>query len=74
MLGDKYSKPLKAKFLSKEGKPEILQMGCFGLGLSRIIAASVEVLSSEQEMRWPDALAPYNTVILPPKVSWIIFY
>lgn len=44
-------------------------MGCYGLGLSRILAASVEVLSSEQEMRWPDILAPYNVIILPPKAG-----
>ncbi|KAJ8920512.1 hypothetical protein NQ315_005381 [Exocentrus adspersus] len=69
LLGDKYSKPLKATFLSKDNKPVALQMGCFGLGLSRILAASVEVLSLEQEIRWPDVLAPYNVVIIPPKMG-----
>lgn len=44
-------------------------MGSYGLGLSRILAASVEVLSNEQEMRWPEILAPYTVLILPPKVS-----
>lgn len=44
-------------------------MGSYGLGLSRILAAAIEVLSSEIEIRWPDVLAPYNVVILPPKVS-----
>jgi prolyl-tRNA synthetase len=68
LLGDKYSKPLKATYLSSNGKPEVLQMGSYGLGLSRILAAAVEVLSSEQEIRWPPSLAPYNVIILPPKV------
>ncbi|KAJ8943704.1 hypothetical protein NQ314_009677 [Rhamnusium bicolor] len=68
-LGDKYSRPLKANFLSKNAKPEVLQMGCYGLGLSRIVAASIEVLSLEQEMRWPDVLVPYDVIILPPKAG-----
>jgi prolyl-tRNA synthetase len=67
LLGDKYSKPFKATYLSSNGKPEVLQMGSYGLGLSRILAAAVEVLSSEQEIRWPPSLAPYNVIILPPK-------
>ncbi|CAH0553947.1 unnamed protein product [Brassicogethes aeneus] len=67
LLGDKYSKPLKATFLNIKGKPEVLQMGCFGIGISRIMAAAVEVMSLEQEIRWPDAIAPFNVIILPPK-------
>ncbi|KAF2901000.1 hypothetical protein ILUMI_05184 [Ignelater luminosus] len=67
LLGDKYSKPLKAFFLTQENKPNVLQMGSYGLGLSRIIAAAVEVLSSEHEIRWPRILAPYTVVIIPPK-------
>lgn len=68
LLGDKYSKPLKAFYLTQENKPNVLQMGSYGLGLSRIIAAAVEVLSSEHEIRWPKILAPYTVVIIPPKV------
>ncbi|KAG5873365.1 hypothetical protein JTB14_022968 [Gonioctena quinquepunctata] len=68
-LGDKYSKPLKAHYISKHIKQEVLQMGSYGLGLSRILAASIEVLSSDTEMKWPDVLAPYNVIILPPKVG-----
>lgn len=44
-------------------------MGSYGLGLSRILAGSIEVLSSETEIRWPDILVPYDVVIIPPKVS-----
>lgn len=68
-LGNKYSKPLRAHYLSQKGKPEILQMGSYGLGLSRIVAASLEVLSTEIEIGWPDVIAPYNVIIIPPKVK-----
>ena len=44
-----------------------LQMGCYGLGLSRILAASVEVLSTETELRWPEAIVPFSVCIVCPK-------
>lgn len=68
LLGEKYSQPLHATFLSHEGKPFAIQMGSYGLGLTRILAAALEVLSTEQEMKWPAALAPFAVIILPPKV------
>ncbi|XP_072393861.1 probable proline--tRNA ligase, mitochondrial [Diabrotica undecimpunctata] len=68
-LGDKYSKCLNSKCIGKDGKPEVLQMGSYGIGISRLLAASIEVLSSETEIRWPDVLAPYNVVIIPPKTG-----
>lgn len=49
-------------------KPQTLQMGSYGIGVSRLLAASLECLSLEQELRWPDAIAPYNVAIIPPKV------
>lgn len=67
LLGDKYSKALKANYLNEKKKPIPLQMGSYGLGLSRILAAVVEVLSQEEEIRWPLALAPYTAIIIPPK-------
>lgn len=42
-------------------------MGCYGIGISRLIAASVEILSTEQEIRWPFVLAPFSVCIIPPK-------
>ncbi|XP_057665485.1 probable proline--tRNA ligase, mitochondrial isoform X2 [Diorhabda carinulata] len=66
-LGDKYSKVFNATYVGKDGKSEILQMGSYGIGISRLLAASLEVLSSENELRWPSVLAPYNVIILPPK-------
>lgn len=68
-MGEKYSRPLGATYLSSEGKPIALQMGCYGLGMSRILAASIEVLSSDNEIRWPYVLAPFKAIIIPPKVS-----
>ena len=67
ILGDKYSKVLKATFLSKAGKPVPLQMGCYGIGVTRVIAACIEHLSTEHEIRWPAAIAPYSVCIIPPK-------
>lgn len=67
ILEDKYSKVLKATFLSKAGKPVPLQMGCYGIGVTRLIAASIEHLSTEHEIRWPAALAPFSVCIIPSK-------
>lgn len=67
MLEDKYSKALNATYLNKKGKPTVLQMGCYGIGVTRLIAASIEHFSDENEIRWPEKLAPYRVVIIPPK-------
>ncbi|XP_024944462.1 probable proline--tRNA ligase, mitochondrial isoform X2 [Cephus cinctus] len=66
LLDTKYSKPLNATFLDGP-KPKPLVMGCFGLGLTRIIAAVVEILSTNEVLRWPNNLAPFNVCILTPK-------
>lgn len=67
MLGDKYSKVFKATYSSKAGKPVVLQMGCYGIGVTRLIASCIEYLSTENEIRWPLPLAPYKVCIIPPK-------
>ena len=64
-LGDKYSKALNATFLSKDGKPEVLQMGCYGIGISRIAAAAIEQNHDSKGMIWPKAIAPFEVVICP---------
>lgn len=66
-LGMKYSKVFHATFVNAQNKPSVTEMGCFGLGVNRILAASIEVLSSEESIRWPGLLAPYQVCILPPK-------
>ncbi|GIY39403.1 probable proline--tRNA ligase, mitochondrial [Caerostris extrusa] len=66
--GTTYSAPFqKAKFDSSKGGSEILHMGCYGLGLSRILAASVEYLSNANSIRWPFLLSPYYVSVIPPK-------
>lgn len=72
LLGEKYSDPLKANYLNSNSKAVALQMGSYGLGLSRIIAASIEVLSEEQEMRWPKSIVPYKIIIVTPKVQKLL--
>ncbi|XP_029158945.1 probable proline--tRNA ligase, mitochondrial isoform X1 [Nylanderia fulva] len=68
LLNTKYSQPLKAMFMEQhELKP--LVMGCFGLGLSRILMLTVEILSTNNEIRWPVKLAPYTVCIIPPKAG-----
>lgn len=74
ILEDKYTKLLKATYLNKDGKPDFLQMGCYGIGVTRLIAAAIEYLSSEHELRWPFALAPYSICIIGPKVDLTGFY
>ncbi|XP_055378534.1 probable proline--tRNA ligase, mitochondrial [Condylostylus longicornis] len=66
-LNEKYSTPLKANFLNVTGKTEPLIMGCYGIGITRLIAASLEVLSNETELRWPILLSPYDVCVIPPK-------
>lgn len=67
LLGTRYSAPLKAIFQTSDGTHEILQMGCFGLGLTRIVAAVIESLSTSSEIRLPISLAPFKILIIPPK-------
>lgn len=44
-------------------------MGCFGIGVTRLAASAVEVLSTEDEMRWPTSIAPYKLCVISPKVG-----
>ena len=64
-LGDKYSKALNATFLDTDGKPTLLQMGCYGIGISRIAAAAIEQSHDEKGIVWPRAIAPFEAVICP---------
>jgi len=70
LLDTKYSRPLEAMVM-EQNKPTPMVMGCFGLGLSRIITLVVEILSINDEMRWPVKLAPYTVCIISPKVDKI---
>lgn len=67
LLGDKYSTCFNAKLLTPEGKHLPVQMGCYGLGISRIMSASLEVLSNESDLNWPWLIAPFKVAILAAK-------
>ena len=64
-LGTKYSQAMKATFLDQNGKPQFLEMGCYGIGITRLPAAAIEQNHDERGIIWPDALAPFTVVICP---------
>ncbi|MGJ7544469.1 proline--tRNA ligase [Variovorax sp. LT1R16] len=64
-LGTKYSKPMNATFLDENGKPQFLEMGCYGIGITRLPAAAIEQNHDERGIIWPDALAPFTVVVCP---------
>ncbi|MDA6065760.1 proline--tRNA ligase [Idiomarina abyssalis] len=64
-LGTKYSDAMKVGVLSETGKHETLTMGCYGIGVSRIVAAAIEQNNDDRGICWPDALAPFQVVIVP---------
>lgn len=64
-LGTKYSKPLGAKFLDEDGKEKPCIMGCYGIGVNRIMAACIEKSNDKDGIIWPLSLAPYHVAILP---------
>jgi prolyl-tRNA synthetase len=64
-LGDKYSKAMSCGVLTETGKHEVLQMGCYGIGITRIVAAAIEQNNDKYGIIWPDAIAPFKVVIVP---------
>ncbi len=64
-LGTKYSKAMNATFLDENGKPQFLEMGCYGIGITRLPAAAIEQNHDERGIIWPDALAPFTVVVCP---------
>ncbi len=64
-LGTKYSEAMKATFLDQNGKPQLLEMGCYGIGITRLPAAAIEQNHDARGIIWPDALAPFTVVICP---------
>lgn len=64
-LGTKYSKDLGANFLDKDGKERPCIMGCYGIGVNRIIASAIEQNYDKDGIIWPASLAPYEVLILP---------
>ena len=64
-LGDNYSKKLNANVLAESGKSQILTMGCYGIGVSRVVAAAIEQNHDDRGIIWPLALAPFQVVLVP---------
>ena len=64
-LGTKYSRAMQATFLDEDGKPKPFEMGCYGIGVTRLPAAAIEQNHDERGIIWPDAIAPFTVVICP---------
>jgi prolyl-tRNA synthetase len=64
-LGDNYSRPMKAVVLDESGKEVTLLMGCYGIGVTRIVAAAIEQNHDERGIIWPAPIAPFQVVLVP---------
>ena len=64
-LGDKYSKTMNASVLNENGKPQHMQMGCYGIGITRVVAACIEQNFDDKGIMWPLALAPFEVALIP---------
>ncbi len=64
-LGTKYSQAMNATFLDVNGKPQFMEMGCYGIGITRLPAAAIEQNHDERGIIWPDSLAPFTLVLCP---------
>ncbi|MGP1928940.1 MAG: proline--tRNA ligase [Arsenophonus sp. NC-WZS1-MAG3] len=64
-LGTRYSKVMKASVQNSEGHNQTVTMGCYGIGITRIVAATIEQSHDDKGIIWPDAIAPFQVAILP---------
>ena len=64
-LGTKYSKAMSATYLDETGKPQLMEMGCYGIGVTRILGAAIEQNHDARGIIWPAAIAPFAAVICP---------
>lgn len=64
-LGNTYSKKFNASVLNESGQPIIMQMGCYGIGVSRIVAAAIEQCHDEKGIVWPASMTPFDVVLIP---------
>ena len=63
-LGQKYSEKMNAKITTKDSKSINMFMGCYGIGVTRIVAAAIEQLHDQEGIKWPKSIAPFNTAII----------
>ena len=64
-LGTKYSEAMKATVQGEDGQNHVMIMGCYGIGVSRIVAAAIEQCHDDRGIIWPEAIAPFSVVIIP---------
>ena len=64
-LGDKYSKSMNATVLDASGKAVVMQMGCYGMGVTRLVGAVIEQNHDENGIIWPESLAPFRVIVIP---------
>jgi len=64
-LGDKYAQAMKAAVINEEGQLQTMLMGCYGLGITRVVAAAIEQHHDEKGILWPASIAPFQLVIIP---------
>ena len=64
-LGTKYSEALGCKVLGEDGKPFTVTMGCYGIGVTRVVAAAIEQNYDDKGIIWPQAIAPFEVAIVP---------
>lgn len=64
-LGTKYSQAMKATVQGEDGQNHVMIMGCYGIGVSRIVAAAIEQCHDDRGIIWPDAIAPFTVAIIP---------
>jgi len=62
-LGTKYSEALKATFLDESGRPALMEMGCYGIGVTRIVGAAIEQNHDDKGIIWTKAIAPFEVVV-----------
>ncbi len=68
-LGEKYAKALKAEVLDESGRGATMTMGCYGIGVSRVVAASIEQHHDDKGIIWPVSIAPFHVALLPMRMD-----
>jgi prolyl-tRNA synthetase len=64
-LGTQYSEAMHATVLDAEGRERLMQMGCYGIGVTRVVAAAIEQNHDERGIVWPEAIAPFDVIVIP---------
>ena len=68
-LGEKYSEAMSANVLDENGKQVVMTMGCYGIGVSRVVGAAIEQHNDEQGILWPSAIAPFTLALIPMQMK-----